>query len=97
MNYERVSKPKARKYYYNGLTIKLLPCKCNDILLEENNSYWIKPVSISMMTSKESENNFDREVNEYEYYNCNAELGYYAHYYVSKEELEAWEMCGLIC
>ena len=77
--------------YNNGCTIRLVPCKVS------LNSEWVKPIDISLETSTEDCNKFDRAVNNFEYYNCNAELGYYAHYYVSDKDLEAYNMCKLMC
>lgn len=90
-NYKRVNKPTARKMFNHGCSILLLPCKVKF----ENE--WIRPYSMSLMTSEETENRFDRAVRTYEYFNCNAELGYYASYYVSEEELDKYKMCQLMC
>lgn len=73
----RVNKATARKLYRNGCEIHLLPCK---VRLKNE---WVSPIAISLETHNET---FDRVVNQYEYYNCNAELGYYAHYYVTEDE-----------
>ena len=83
MSFKKVNKPTARKLYREGREIYLLPCKVNEQALEDKN-FWIKPVCISLATSEETENKFDRSVNAYEYYNCCAELGYYAHYFVKE-------------
>lgn len=91
VNYKRVNKPTARKMYNCGITILLLPCKVRF------DNEWVKPYSMSLMTSEETENRFDRAVNTYEYYNCNAELGYYASYYVTEEDLDKYKMCLLMC
>lgn len=96
MNYKKVNKPTARKLYNNGLTIYLLPCKVSDTALTSKNS-WVSPVEISLFACAHSANKFDRTVNEYEYYNCNAELGYYASYYVTEEDLASHEMCEVMC
>ena len=96
VNYKRVNKPTARKMYNIGSSILLLPCKVSDKVLD-NTHPWIKPVEISILTSENEENQFDRSVNSYEYYNCNSELGYYAQYYVSLEDLEMYSMCRLMC
>lgn len=82
-NYKRVNKSTARKMYNKGCNILLLPCNVNDSAVQGTHP-WIKAVSISSCT--EDMNKFDRTVNEFEYYNCNAELGYYAHYFVSEED-----------
>ena len=74
----KVNKPTARKLYRRGCEIHLLPCKVR------LNNEWVSPIAISLETHKDT---FDRVVNQYEFYNCNAELGYYAHYYVSDDYL----------
>lgn len=95
-NYKRVNKPTARKMYNMGCSILLLPCKVNDSAVD-GSSIWIEPVKISLLDSDSNINHFDRAVNNYEYYNCNAELGYYAHYFVSEEDLNGYKMCQLMC
>lgn len=99
VNYKRVNKATARKMYNHGCSILLLPCKVGESALYESTSqnHWVRPYSMSLMTSEEETNRFDRAVNTYEYYNCNAELGYYAHYYVSEEELDKYNTCKLMC
>ena len=93
MNYKRINKPTARRMFRKGYSIQLLPCKVSDsVLTKVPHDYdWIKPIEISLDTCKHETNHFDRTVNEFEYYNCNAELGYYAHYYVSEEDYKKYE------
>ena len=88
MNYKRINKPTARKMFNRGYTLYLLPCKVSDsVVTNTPHDYdWLRPLEISLPTSNHEANQFDRTVNEFEYYNCNAELGYYAHYYVSEED-----------
>ena len=83
-NYKRVNKPTARKIYNLGYDITLLPCKVTERALDGSHA-WIDPVTINATRCVYDYNRFDRVVNEYEHYNCNAELGYYAHYFVSEE------------
>ena len=94
MNYKRINKPTARRMFNKGYSIKLLPCKVSEnVLTGVPHDYdWIEPIEIPLQISGHHEmNKFDRSVNEYEYYNCNAELGYYAHYYVSEEDYAKYE------
>lgn len=93
MNYNRINKPTARRMFNKGYCVQLLPCKVNENILQipEDNLGWLKPTEISLSTSNHEANHFDRTVNEYEYYNCNAELGYYAHYYVSEEDYNKYK------
>lgn len=96
VSYKRISKPIARKMYNHGITIFLLPCKVRDDAVEGNNP-WIVPTKISLFIGEQEENKFDSLVNIFEYYNCNAELGYYTHFFVAEEDVASYEMCKLIC
>lgn len=69
----RINKKKARNLFNKGEIIHLLPCKLNI------NNYWFPACAISLTSDIKS---FDGIVNEYEYYNCNYEMGYYCAYYV---------------
>lgn len=95
-NYKKINKPTARKMYNCGHPVLLLPCNVSDEAVE-GKSDWIKPVTISIFDTEEDSNKFDRTVNSYAYYNCNAELGYYPHYYVSLEEWDKYQMCNMMC
>lgn len=79
--YNRVNKAVARKEYYSGKEIYLFACK---VLPVFNGDGIIQPVVISLDTSGDANNQFDRAVNSFEYYNCNSEMGYYAHYYIKE-------------
>lgn len=79
----KVNKATARKMYRLGYEIKLLPCK---VRLD---NAWVSPVAISLETHHDT---FDHVVNQYEYYNCNAELGYYSAYYVSEDEYKTFKL-----
>lgn len=83
MNYKKINKPTARKMYNRGFSIQLLPCRCR--FSDEYNT-WFVPFITDITKSTEDCNKFDRMVSSFEYYNCNAELGYYAHYYVTEED-----------
>ena len=97
-NYKRVNKPTARKMFNMGCSILLLPCKVNDsIVFEENYGGFFQPITINITTCGHDSNKFDRTINEVEYYNCNAEVGYYLHYFVSEQELDKYKMCQLMC
>lgn len=76
LSLERVSKRTARRHYNNGESIIILPVKCYTELFA--------------LETKENYNKirkFDNLVNEFEYYNCNYECGYYAAFYVAKGKL----------
>ena len=83
-DYRRIAKPTARKMYNQGYVIELLPCFVSDSVMTKK--LWISPVAISIKDSNYTENSFNREVRDFEYYNCNSELGYYAHYFVSIDD-----------
>lgn len=70
------NKGTARKLFRQGQVIHLFPCKVNI------HSPWWDAVRIS----QEDGDTFDHLVNSFEYYNCNHETGYYAHYYVERNE-----------
>ena len=85
MEYVKVSKPIARKMYNSGLTVNLLPCKVSTC------SVWIRPFAINKAESENLENQFDRTVNAFQYYNCNAETGYYSSFYVDEDNYTKYE------
>ena len=68
----RVTKPIARRLFRQGKVIYLVPCKCRP-------EDW-KPVCIN----QESDEMFDRLVREFTWSNCNADVGYYPHYYIEE-------------
>ena len=99
VNYKKINKPIARKMFNNGITIYLLPCKVSEMALNSDIETWGHPVSINITKDQldSKHNKFDRAINEYCFYNCNAELGYYPHYYVTEEDVASYEMCNLMC
>lgn len=77
--YVRISKRKARNLFYKGQTIWLLPCKCRV------GDVWIRMYEINLNSLKSADfNDFDSFINNYIYYNCNYELGYYPAYYIKE-------------
>lgn len=72
--YKRIRKNEARRMYNNGVTVYLLPCK----VYPDDNHPWIKPYRMEGRP-------FEKTVNEFEYYNCNAELGYYTAFYIKED------------
>ena len=76
--YTRVRKDVARRLYKEGRTIYLTP---SNIAASDSNP-WVKPCAINNRSGK----NFDNVVNEFEYYNCNYELGYYTNFWIREEE-----------
>lgn len=96
VSYKRVNKATARKMYNHGCNILLLPCKVSDSVVTgvPHDFDWIKPIEISFLNNL---NSFDGEVNSFEFYNCNSELGYYSHYFVSEEDYNSYYMCKMMC
>lgn len=78
-NYVRVTKAKAWNHYIehtlfnreNG-KIYMYPCNANQ------QSMWISPCELDY------NQNFDHEVNAFELFNCNNELGRYAMFFIEK-------------
>ena len=74
--YKRIRKDVARKLFQEGRTVYLTP---SNVAASDSN-VWIKPLPIS----NKGERSFDATVNEFEYYNCNHELGYYTNFWINK-------------
>lgn len=67
--YVKITKPTARRLYNEGSKILLTPCH-------------LRPIPCGVYVSNASGRDFDKLINEFEYYNCNNETGRYAAYYV---------------
>lgn len=79
INVKRINKKTARRLFYEGKKIYLLPCNVR------LNNMWIEPQAIQKIDFEESETLFDYIVNCYELYTCNyQELGRYASYYIEE-------------
>ena len=87
----RIKKPLARKMFYNGITITVVPCKCS-----VDNTVAKSVISL-FDEGVEPTNRFDRFVRDFENYNCGVETGYYASYYVSEKDMESYNMCNMMC
>lgn len=74
-NFIRINKKVARKLYNLGVDIGMCPCKANP------ESPW---GLIVMINKNRYDYTFDKAVNEFEWYNCNSELGQYPAYYIKK-------------
>lgn len=68
----KVNKSAARKAYNEGKVVYLIPCKARVGVFQ--------PVAINIRNL--DGHDFDATVNTFEYYNCCADLGAYAHYYL---------------
>lgn len=75
--YKRIRKDVARRLYKEGKTIYLTPSNVQAC----DSNMWIKPHPI-----KEGGKDFDVKVNQFEYYNCNSELGYYTNFWINEED-----------
>lgn len=78
----RVNKRVARKAWNEGKGIIILPCKMNP------RSPWFKGIMIkkSDFESLGYDTDFDKIVNQHEYYNCtNNEVGRYCAFYMEEE------------
>lgn len=71
---KRIPKVEARKLFNAGKTVYLLPSKVG------TDSMWVKPHGVN----NRDEQDFEKVINAYRYYNCNIELGRGLHYYVEE-------------
>lgn len=78
--YERIRKDVARRLYGKGETVYLTP---SNVMADDSN-LWIKPYPINAESGK----NFDNVVTEFEYYNCNKQLGYYTNFWIDRGEVK---------
>ena len=94
----RIKKPLARKMYYSGHTITIVPCKCgvNNIVAKAELDIQ-KDINCGDEDVLTISNRFDRVVGEFEWYNCNSETGYYSHYYVTETDMNTYNMCQSMC
>lgn len=69
------NKGSARKQFREGKTIILFPCKVNI-----DSPWWCGGIPIN----KDMHDTFDHLVNEFEWYHCNSETGYYTHFYIQE-------------
>ena len=76
--YTRVRKDVARRLFNNGRIIYLTPSK----VVATDSGAWIKPYPINNRAGED----FDDVVNRFEFYNCCWELGYYASFWINREE-----------
>lgn len=74
---KRVEKRTAKKLFNAGKQIYAIPCRLNI------NSVWVS--FIPLHSSKD----FDKQVNEIEFYNCSYMTGRYLHYYINEETMES--------
>lgn len=76
----QIAKQRARRLYEQGKTIYQQSCNMRF------NNMWQSACSISKSTEEREEQDFDKTVNEYTYYNCDHERGKYPNFFVKKED-----------
>ena len=76
----QVSKPKARRLYNEGKTIYLQSCNMRF------DNMWQSACPISKSTEQWIDQDFDKIVNEFTYYNCDNERGKYPNFFIKKED-----------
>lgn len=76
LSFERVSKRTAKRHYNNGESIIILPVKC-----------YTEMFAFETEENYNKVRDFENLVNEFEYYNCNYECGYYAAFYVANGKM----------
>lgn len=81
----QINKRKAEKMFNQGYTIYLHPYKLNPV------SRWQTPMPCNKMGGE-----FETILNEFIYYNCNAESGRYPNYYVKLDDLIGFNFCNAI-
>lgn len=89
--YTRISKRIAKKMYNDGQSVYVVPCK----VYPSDNNYWITPYEIAYTAEMQQidleyptlayQHTFESRMANFEYYNCNYELGYYTAFYTKME------------
>lgn len=74
---KRIEKRTAKKLFNGGKQIYAIPCRLNI------NSWWTTFMPLN------NAKDFDKQVNEIEFYNCSYETGRYLHYYINEETIES--------
>lgn len=88
----RITKAEARKRWDENKDFIIVPCQCRaydrtifiDTRTKMNVAQFAQYVCPEDLKAYDTE--FDAFVNQFEYYNCNVETGYYAAFYVTWEE-----------
>ena len=81
--YKRITKSCARELFNQGKLLCIAPVNAN--------MYYNSCILYTFINKYDYDTNgildFDKVVNEYEYYNCNSELGRYTKFFVNEREL----------
>lgn len=75
MTYKRVTKRQARKLHEEGKPYFMQSCKMSV------DGIWQPPMPVT----DHNDLDFDVLVNEFKYYCCNYERGYYPHFYIKEQ------------
>jgi len=82
--YERISKAAAFKLFCAGEALRVAPCKYrpdNQCILSDLTKDGMRSLGYDITSDDVL---FDRFVNDYTYYNCNYEVGYYLAFYIKR-------------
>ncbi len=74
--FERIPKNKARAAYNNNLTVIFCPCNLRP------GSAWGLEMDMNKANINCNNIEFEKLLNEFEYYNCNNETGLYTSFYI---------------
>jgi hypothetical protein len=82
---KKVTKTQVRKMFSKSLdqTVSLFPSNCGP-----QNTTWVQGMEYNPskygISYKDLDRHFDKFVNEFQYYNCNNELGKRVHFYINE-------------
>ena len=78
--FKKINKVQARKLYNNNKNVYIITCK----IYNNYNNVWIQHIKLNKeeYIEKNYENDFDKIINNFEFYNCNTELGKYTSFYI---------------
>jgi hypothetical protein len=89
--FTKINKQKAKRLYNEGKKIYIVPVK----VYPDFKGQWIKPFELQYTNEMKQrdveypglafEHTFDSRINNFEYYNCNPELGNYTAFYIITE------------
>ena len=82
----RITKREARKRWKEGKDFIIVPCRCRPY--DNSKELGFMAHIVRTWVTKGIYDNFDDYCNEFSFYNCTAETGYYPAFYLPKEELK---------
>lgn len=84
--FKQLSKTSARKAFNDGTPVYLLPNKVSSECLRPGYKGFVSPCVVRYSKEEPLTNEFgeqfDKAVLYFEHFNCDSELGHYAHYYI---------------